>query len=155
MKIFYLSLFFVLSLSLALMLPIPILADGGGGSTVEEVDSDIVKANTAIKAKHWDQAIEHLNVAIEHNDRNAEAHNLMGFAERKRGNLDVAFKHYKRALELDPKHRGAHEYIGEAYLLVDNLTKAEEHLAKLDKLCLFSCEEYTDLKTAIAAYKRK
>ena len=155
MKICYQSLFVVLSLSLALMLPTQIFADGGGGSTVEKVDSDIVNANAAIKAKHWDRAIEHLNVAIARDDKNAEAHNLMGFAERMRGNLDVAFNQYERALELDPKHRGAHEYIGEAYLMVDNLTKAEEHLAKLDKLCLFSCEEYTDLKDAIADYKRK
>ena len=56
-------------------------------------------------------------------------------------------------LEIDPKHRGAHEYIGEAYLMVKNLARAEEHLAALDRICLLPCEEYTDLKAKVAAYK--
>jgi len=30
------------------------------------------------------------------------------------------------------------------------LNKAKEHLASLDKICTFSCEEYRDLKKAIA-----
>jgi tetratricopeptide (TPR) repeat protein len=72
-----------------------------------------------------------------------------------RGNLDAAFKYYERALDINPKHRGAHEYVGETYLLANNLPKAEEHLAALDKLCFFSCEEYRDLKAAIADYKEK
>ena len=145
----------ILALSLTLLLPCQLFAAGGGGSTIQKLDPDIVKANTAIKDKDWNKAIEFLNVAIARDDRNADSHNLLGYAERMRGNLDAAFKHYERALALDPKHRGAHEYIGEAYLLAGNLTKAEEHLARLDKLCLFSCEEYRDLKAAIIDYKSK
>jgi len=34
-----------------------------------------------------------------------------------------------------------------------NLAKAEQHLAVLDKACFFGCEEYTELKEAVAAYK--
>jgi hypothetical protein len=37
---------------------------------------------------------------------------------------------------------------------VKNVAKAKEHLAQLDKLCLFSCQEYRDLKAAIAAYEK-
>jgi hypothetical protein len=33
------------------------------------------------------------------------------------------------------------------------LDKAKEHLASLDKICPFSCEEYRDLKKAIAEVK--
>ena len=69
--------------------------------------------------------------------------------------MDLAFKHYGRALELDPRHRGAHEYVGEAYLIVNNLAKAEEHLAALHKICLIPCEEYEDLKKAIVEYRRR
>ena len=39
--------------------------------------------------------------------------------------------------------------------VANNLPKAEEHLARLDKLCFFSCEEYRDLKKAIEDYKRR
>jgi tetratricopeptide (TPR) repeat protein len=77
-----------------------------------------------------------------------------GFAYRKSGNLDAAFKHYNEALRLDPRHRGAHEYIGEAYLMQGNLDKAKEHLARLDRLCFFGCEEYDDLKKSIAEYEK-
>ena len=35
--------------------------------------------------------------------------------------------------------------------MVDNLAKAEEHLASLERICLIPCAEYEDLKRAIAA----
>jgi len=34
-----------------------------------------------------------------------------------------------------------------------DLAKAEQRLAALDKACLFSCDEYRDLKAAVAAFK--
>ncbi|MGH8596750.1 MAG: tetratricopeptide repeat protein, partial [Gammaproteobacteria bacterium] len=59
------------------------------------------------------------------------------------------------ALKLNPKHKHAHEYIGEAYLLTDNLGKAEQHLAELQKLCTpIPCEEYKELKRAVESYKK-
>ncbi|MBI1779344.1 MAG: tetratricopeptide repeat protein [Proteobacteria bacterium] len=81
--------------------------------------------------------------------------NFLGFSLRKTGKLDEAKLAYERALSLSPNHRGANEYMGELYLMLNDLPKAEEHLAKLDRLCFFGCEEYTDLKQAIAQYKAK
>ncbi len=46
-------------------------------------------------------------------------------------------------------------YLGEAYLLSGNLPKAKEHLAQLDKLCTFGCEEYTKLKKEIAQFEQR
>jgi tetratricopeptide (TPR) repeat protein len=112
-------------------------------------------ADKAIEARDWSKAIHLLTSAAARNDQNADVFNLLGYSERKRGNLDAAFKHYHRALTLDPKHRGAHEYIGEAYLTAGNVAKAEEHLARLDKLCRFGCSEYTKLKQSIAEHKTK
>jgi tetratricopeptide (TPR) repeat protein len=155
MKTFAHTIPLLLALCLALVLPIPVSADGGGGSVAPKSDPDMTKANMAIQAQNWDQAIAHLTAAVGRDDNNADAYNLLGYAERKRGNLDAAFKYYERALTIDPKHRGAHEYLGEAYLLAGDLPKAEEQLAKLDSLCFFSCEEYRDLKAAIAEYKEK
>jgi Flp pilus assembly protein TadD len=150
-------LLLLLVLGLALAVPDAARASGGesGGSYSTPADPDLDHAKKAIKEKNWDKAVELLEKAVARDDRNAEIHNLLGFAERNRGNLDAAFKHYERALALDPKHRGAHEYIGEAYLMAGNLAKAEEHLASLDKLCLMPCEEYRDLKAAIARYKQQ
>ena len=112
-------------LSFALWSPGQGLADGGGGSTTLNVDPAFAKAQIAIKDKDWSKAIDLLSVAVARDDRNADVHNLLGYSERKRGNLDTAFKHYERALALDPDHRGAHEYIGEAYLMIGKLPEAE------------------------------
>ena len=95
-----------------------------------------------------------LKVALASSPNNADLHNLYAYAIRKgpKPDMDLVFKHYAEALRIDPKHRGAHEYIGEAYLMANNLAKAKEHLAALDRLCFFGCTEYTDLKLAIAAH---
>jgi hypothetical protein len=62
-------------------------------------------------------------------------------------------QYYNQALQIDPKHLGAHEYVGEAYLMLDQPQQAEQHLARLDQLCVFGCAEHRELKTAIANYK--
>jgi tetratricopeptide (TPR) repeat protein len=158
MKTNYRSYFIVFGLSFTIvMLGVVHTASSswGAGSDTTQTDPDVVKAEKAVKDKNWDRAVELLNTALAKDKQNADIYNLLGFAERNRGNMDAAFKYYEQALTLDPKHRGAHEYIGEAYLMVGNLAKAEEHLAVLDKLCFFPCEEYRDLKAAIAAYKQR
>ena len=87
--------------------------------------------------------------------RNADIENYLGYAYRQSGQLQPAFTHYQRALQINPRHRGAHEYIGEAYLMANNLAKAEEHLAALQRICLIPCEEYEDLKKAVADYRAR
>jgi Flp pilus assembly protein TadD len=118
-------------------------------------DPDYENGKKALERGDYKAAVELFSRAAEREPDNASVCNELGYAYRKSGNLELAFKHYNEALRLDPKHRGAHEYIGETYLLVNNLPKAEEHLALLDKLCFLPCEEYTDLKQAIEEYKRK
>jgi len=117
-----------------------------------------IRYTSGVKATadgNWKVAIDSFNRIAAREPKNADVQNHLGYAWRKSGNLDLAFKHYNEALRLDPKHKGAHEYIGEAYLMANNLAKAEEHLARLDKLCFFSCDEYRDLKKAIEDYKRR
>ena len=129
----------------------------GADATAETESTDpvIETVRAAIAKKDWVAAQATLKKALEGNAKNADYHNLYAYSVRKSAqpNMDMVFRHYGEALRLDPKHRGAHEYIGEAYLMVNNLPKAKEHLAALDKLCFFGCEEYRDLKTAIAAYE--
>jgi hypothetical protein len=54
---------------------------------------------------------------------------------------------------LNSRHRSAHEHLGEAYLVLGEPAKAQHLLEALESLCLLPCEEYDDLKRAIAAYK--
>lgn len=119
------------------------------------LDPDFAAGRAAIEAKQWQTAIRALSSAALRDTRNADIQNYLGYAYRHTGQMDLAFKHYERALQLNPRHRGAHEYLGEAYLMVNDLPKAEAHLAALEKICLIPCEEYDDLKKAIAEYRRK
>jgi Flp pilus assembly protein TadD len=118
-------------------------------------DADYAAGKQAIAVANWQAALDAFNKVVAKDPGNANAHNFLGYACRKLGKLDLAFKHYEEALRLDPRHRGAHEYIGETYLLTNNLAKAEEHLKALDKICFFGCEEYDDLKKAVAEYRQK
>jgi len=120
-------------------------------------DRDLGEARTRIAAKDWPGARDVMQKAVARDPGNAEYHNLLAYSIRHTANpnMDVVFKHYGEALRIDPKHKGAHEYVGEAYLLVGNVARAKEHLAALDKLCFFSCEEYRDLKKAIQEYEAR
>lgn len=109
----------------------------------------------AIAAKDWESALKSLTAAAKKEPQSADIQNLLGFAYRNAGKLDLAFSHYERALKINPRHLGAHEYVGEAYLMTNNLAKAEQHLAALKQHCSRVCEERDDLEKSIAAYKRK
>jgi Tetratricopeptide repeat len=85
----------------------------------------------------------------------ADWNNLMGYSLRKGPNPDLASaeKFYNTALQINPKHRGALEYSGQLYLMMGDLPKAEERLATLNKVCTLPCEEFSDLKNAVAKFK--
>jgi Flp pilus assembly protein TadD len=120
-----------------------------------KTDPDYVAGKKAVATKDWPRAIAALTAAARRDGGNADIQNLLGYAQRNSGNLDVALKHYAKALALDPKHRGAREYLGELYLMQNNLAKAEEQRAALDSLCFFPCEELTELREKIAAYRKR
>ena len=120
-------------------------------------DPVLERVSAATERKDWPAAQAALKEALAKDPGNADYHNLYAYSIRKGPSPDMGlvFKHYNEALRLDPKHRGAHEYIGEAYLAVNNVAKAREHLVRLDKLCFLPCSEYTDLKKAVADYEAK
>ena len=122
-------------------------------STPTQRDGELEKAIAAITRNDWAAAQAVLEPYIVSNPRNADGFNLLGYSLRNQKKYDESLVAYKQALTLDPKHRGAHEYIGIAYVQMGQMDKAKEHLASLDKICTFSCEEYRDLKKAIAEAK--
>ena len=123
----------------------------------EPKDPALEQARDAISRQDWGKAQGILREAVVRNSQDASAHNLYAYSMRKGPNpqMDLVFRHYNEALRIDPKHRAAHEYLGEAYLMSGNVPKAKEHLAQLDKLCTFGCEEYTKLKKEVAAYEQQ
>jgi HAMP domain-containing protein len=113
----------------------------------------LATARSHIAAGQWSAAIDELKKVNE--TGSADWNNLMGYAHRKAGTPDfvAAERYYDAALRIEPKHRGALEYSGELYLMTNNLTRAEQRLAALDKACFLPCEEFTLLKQAVERYK--
>jgi tetratricopeptide (TPR) repeat protein len=145
---------------LILALPGPVVADGGGGGQGASTpagnpeDPQYMAAVKAIKANEYAKAIPLLEGVVSSDAKNADAYNWLAYATRKNGNPAASLPLYQKALAIDPKHKGAHEYIGEAYLMLDNLLKAREHLTTLSSLCFITCSEYRDLKRAVEAYEK-
>ena len=144
----------MLAVCLLLMPLVTLAVDTDDDPTAAKLDPDYAAGKKAIEMKDWNAAIKSLSSAALRDTRNADLQNYLGYAYRNSGQMELAFKHYGRALQFNPRHRGAHEYLGEAYLLVDDLAKAEEHLAALQKICLIPCEEYEDLKKKVDAYRK-
>ena len=132
-------------------------AGGGGGGIANQqstpTDPNYGTAKQMIAAKNYAGALPLLQQVVAKDPKNADAYTLMGYATRKSGDANGSLQYYNTALGIDPKHIGAHEYVGEAYLQLDRLPEAEQHLARLDSLCTFGCQEYRDLKAAVANYK--
>jgi tetratricopeptide (TPR) repeat protein len=119
-----------------------------------QLDPDFKAGKRALAAADWNGAIAAFERAALRDPLNADIQNYIGYSYRRLRQLGPAIGHYQQALMLNPRHRGAHEHLGEAYLVLGEPTKAEQHLAALENLCLLPCQEYDDLKLAIAAYKR-
>jgi len=144
---------YILRLLLAANLFLSTIVFAADTSPPSPKDAELEKAKAAIARKDWAIAQAVLEPYTASNPRSADAFNLLGYSLRNQKKYDESLIAYKQALTLDPKHRGAHEYIGIAYIQMGQLDKAKEHLASLDKICAFSCEEYRDLKKAIAEAK--
>ena len=145
----YLSFTFLLLLSL--------MGTSWAADTVP-IKSDpvwLTEARSSIKAEKYNQAIQQLQAANEKNS--ADWNNLLAYSLRKKQSPDLmgAEKYYQAALKIDPEHRGALEYYGELKLMNNDLPGAEALLARLNKVCTFGCEEYSDLKGAIQKYKSR
>jgi Flp pilus assembly protein TadD len=146
-------------IALILALLVPAYAYAADSSPAPRAPSDVYlqQFDAAKDRQDWSGAANVMKDAVAAKPDNADYHNLYAYSLRKSGTqqMDLVFQHYNEALRLDPKHRGAHEYLGEAYLQVGNLAKAKDELAALDKLCLFGCSEYSELKKAVSQYEAR
>ena len=124
-------------------------AQGADTPTTNPPDNDMDRARAMIARKDWVAAQALLEAHVRAKPQSADGFNLLGYSYRHLKKYDDSLVAYKQALRLDPRHRGAHEYIGMAYVEMGQIDKAREHLASLDKICVFSCEEFRDLKKAI------
>ena len=115
------------------------------GATYALASSDVAEGNYA-------RALPGLRRIVAVQPGHADAWNLIGFASRKLGELDVSWKAYQTALSIAPDHRGAHEYLGEWYLQKNDLAGALGQYRRLARLCGGPCVEKSALERAIVAH---
>ena len=127
----------------------------GSSSSEPAAQPDLYKqAKELVDDQQYAQAIPLLQKSIQQKGEYADALNLLGYSNRKLGDMSKAMTYYTKALNKEPKHLGANEYMGELYLEMNNLPKAEERLAVLKGAC-GSCEEFEDLDGQIKTYKQE
>jgi len=126
---------------------------GAPAAVTGEPSGTLTDGYQAIEAGEYEVAAEFFAGIAESDPTNAEAYNQLGYINRRLQNFPQAFAFYNQALELDPQHTGAHHYIGEAYLEIGELANAEDHLRRLDLICLFGCDDFFELQQAVALYK--
>ncbi len=143
---------------LACMLALPMFAAGADTEWLPKTNAqnaDFTAGKKAVADKNWQAAVDAFNRVAKSEPSNPDVHNYLGYSYRNMEQMELSFKHYNEALRLEPNHRGANEYIGWAYLKTNQLDKAEEHLARLERICGKGCEEYEKLNKGIADYKSR
>jgi cytochrome c-type biogenesis protein CcmH/NrfG len=118
--------------------------DSGGASAAPQFSS----AQQAVNSANYQAAITLLQQVVTVEPTNADAWNLLGFSNRKLGNMDAAASAYTEALTINPGHLGALEYQGEMFVQLGQIDNAKVNLARLQSLC-GACEEMVDLQEAI------
>jgi Flp pilus assembly protein TadD len=107
-------------------------------------------AEVRINAGDFRGAIPILTAIVQHEPRNADALNLMGYSLRKTGQPDLALRYYNASLAIDPRNLGANEYLGELFVELGQMDKAKERLGILMAACGANCRQTRDLTDAIA-----
>ena len=141
---------FILFLALACLPAVTVIAPAADAADAISNDDppELRSVRASIKAKKYDAALAELKVLVIRY-QTPDVYSLLGFALRKTGDRPQAMTYYLKALAMNPSHKGALEYQGELFVELGQIDKARENLAKLNRLCLFGCEERDDLKEAI------
>ncbi len=110
------------------------------------VDAAYVAAVGLINEGRYEPAIAVLDEAVWRSGPHPDLLTYLGFANRKLKRYDAARGWYEEALAVAPQHRGALEYYGELKLELGDLSGARAHLARLDTLCGFGCQQADELR---------
>ena len=99
-------------------------------------------------AGRYEEALSNLEAITNKND--SMVLTMIGYATRKSGHFDEGLAYYDKALALNPDNVNTHEYLGEAYFEKGKKDLALVELAKIEKVCGTTCEQYEDLSATIA-----
>jgi len=110
------------------------------------IDALYVSAVSKINEHRYDEAIAELEGSLWSAGPHPDVLTYLGFANRKLHRYEKARAWYEMALAVAPNHRGALEYYGELKLELGDAAGARQHLARLDTLCGFGCQQADELR---------
>ena len=120
----------------------------------QDADKVYVMAVGLINEARYPEAIARLEEAVWSDGPHPDLMTYLGFANRKLKRYEAARAWYEQALAVAPAHRGALEYYGELKLELGDLAGARAHLARLDRMCGFGCQQADELRQWIAESSR-
>jgi Tfp pilus assembly protein PilF len=107
------------------------------------------QAKGDLAANRFDSAIDSLETALAVDPRNRDAYLTLALVARKQQLPGKAIRFYREALLIDPNDTNALSGQGEALVQKGAITKARENLARIQKICMTSCPQQTQLAAAI------
>ncbi|WP_298169505.1 tetratricopeptide repeat protein [Novosphingobium sp.] len=110
------------------------------------IDAVYVSAVSKINEHRYGEAIAELESSLWAAGPHPDILTYLGFANRKLHRYETAREWYEMALAVAPNHRGALEYYGELKLELGDVAGARQHLARLDGLCGFGCQQADELR---------
>jgi tetratricopeptide (TPR) repeat protein len=122
------------------------LGPGRPIAPLASIDGSYVAAVALINEGKYEPAITLLQEALWNAGPHPDLMTYLGFANRKLKRYDLASGWYRQALAVAPRHRGALEYYGELKLERGDRAGALEHLARLERICGFGCQEAEELR---------
>lgn len=118
--------------------------------SMANVDATYVQAVSLINEGKYGPAITLLQDSLWDAGPHPDLLTYLGFANRKLQHFDTATAWYGAALAVAPNHRGALEYYGELKLERGDRAGALQHLARLERLCGFGCQQADQLRAHIS-----
>jgi Flp pilus assembly protein TadD len=126
--------------------PPPVLYSRASLDSRASAAATYVSAVGLINEGRYETAISELQDAVWSAGPDPDLMTYLGFANRKLKRFDTARQWYEAALAVAPEHRGALEYYGELKLELGDVRGARAHLARLDALCGFGCQQADELR---------
>lgn len=114
-----------------------------------ELTPFLANAIAKLDKKQYQEAINQLREIVKSDPSNADVWNLIGFAERKRGNLQQSASAYEKALSINPVHKRALAYQAELFATLGNTKAMQRNRKRLVTLCPYGCRELADLDVFI------
>jgi len=124
--------------------------DYGADSGDDAKTQNQLMAESAMARGNWAAAAPLLEAHIAGHSDDDEAIAELGHVYANLGDTEMALLTLNSALWMNPRSLEANLYLGEFYVRQKDRAHAMERLAALDRICIFGCGEYRNLKKAIA-----